>query len=65
MACRVEWCGVNGAGAYGDHTNSTLAPVLSGSHMLPVTHPEVLANLIHERVGAYCWGSWGPTLADA
>jgi len=32
---------------------SRLEPVLSGSHMLPVTHPDELADAIHEHVRAY------------
>jgi pimeloyl-ACP methyl ester carboxylesterase len=32
---------------------SRFAPVLSGSHMIPVTHADVLAREIHESVGAY------------
>ncbi len=32
---------------------SKLVPVLSGSHMVPVTHPEVLAAAIHDEIGAY------------
>ncbi|MGH0035576.1 MAG: alpha/beta fold hydrolase [Myxococcota bacterium] len=33
--------------------NSRFEPVLSGSHMIPVTHAETLAARLHELVGAY------------
>ena len=32
---------------------SSFVPVLSGSHMLPITHPELLGREIHDFVGAY------------
>jgi pimeloyl-ACP methyl ester carboxylesterase len=33
--------------------DSRFAAVLSGSHMLPVTHPDLLADKIHDLIGAY------------